>query len=236
MSEHIRQSIRLTTRHFSLILILSLLSSMTALERTGYLVLKQFSSLVSLLVIVANLIIFVIIFCRIAEAVTEQPPGPIKTLLKEHLCNFLLVGILLALPPLLVAFIASRIYPSPEEWKPFFMISSLAVSILTLYVMPYVFVHRQRLGAIKNGIRFLLTHLRLSTPLIIVTVSVTGIHNLGISQQFERLYLIGGTIFIVNLFSKYITFALFAFAALILHEHGELEQAPAEIQPATQTP
>jgi hypothetical protein len=132
-----------------------------------------------------------------------------------HWWNFILVSIVLNSPVLLISIIDAII-----TVKMHFLISliSLLINILSIYIIPIVFIENQRMPSIPLGLKCLLGNLKFSLPLILINISpiilsLLPIKNVSSSEVTLSYLLLALPMFIFTLF---IDFMVFITATLIL--------------------
>ncbi len=213
MKQYIIESIKIVRSNLMFILILAF---------TGTLILSN-SGIMQLATAVRFmlwLILMPAIYGRFAEIIKGEQHGSCLDVFTRHWLDFYAVRILLGIP----SFIFSFFFKSMLTWKTVTVgkaTIAAVVGVLTLYVLPLVFIKRQRLVAIRSGITYQLENGRYNMPLVALVVA---------SALIQPLVLIAGRLlslpstplvfnvlgFVSNSLSLFIEFTVFVAASMVL--------------------
>jgi hypothetical protein len=116
------------------------------------------------------------------EIVMHNRQAPYVQLFKTHWSNYLIVSILIT-SPLVVLFLLTGFSEEDTVWEKFVL--AALVDGLTVYVLPLVFILKQRLQSISLGIRCLFNNLDFSLPLILLVSLPSILSLLGMLAGFS---------------------------------------------------
>jgi len=162
----------------------------------------------------AILFITPLIYGRFYEGVRCDTTSGWRGLFKQHWWNYTLVSFILALP-----YSALFIFGIHKMAAANAILAAI-IEVVTLYVMPLVFITRQRIPAIVSGITCLFDNLQYSIPLIVIALAMSCISALMHAYILEPLQgsaLISAN-FLWSLIMYYIDVAVFATATIIVLE------------------
>jgi len=167
----------------------------------------------------AILLIAPLIYGRFYEGVRGDTKSGWWGLFTQHWWNYTLVSFILALPyAALFIFGISNMAAANA-------ILAAVIEIFTLYVMPLVFITRQRIPAIASGISCLLDNLQYSIPLIVIALILSCISPLMHSYILKPLQ--GSALYTANflwyLIMYYFDVIVFTTATMILLEDKKFQ-------------
>jgi hypothetical protein len=167
--------------------------------------------------LIVFLILYPMIYGRYAEIVLENKEISYFQILNTHWFNYFVVSIMIGSPVILVSFLGPVLGKAATVlWT----ILSPAVNVLSIYIIPLVFLLQRRLESVSLGIKCLLGNIVFSLPLIFLTllppilsllIRVTGAGADYSPKSFMFHYLF----FLISIF---LDFTVFIAAAIILKE------------------
>ncbi|RKZ11618.1 hypothetical protein DRQ50_13295 [bacterium] len=164
---------------------------------------------------IATVSLHIIVYGRIISQAVPGRPATNWEILKEYSRHYLLTavitGVVFLVPRLLVARLAS----STGIYYPASIGVHAALSMLTIYVWPLVFLRRSSVGAILAGVSYLWSNLAASVWILVV-VSVTQVLH-GVGLLVFRTYLSGWSYAVLFSIGVVTAFLLFMSFAAALH-------------------
>jgi len=167
--------------------------------------------------VLAILIIYPVMYGRFTEIVNKEAPVPWGELLRRNWWNFVSVSLVLHIPLfiwILIVF-SSKVAAGTVT----FLLYSL-INVLSVYVIPLVFLTRERISCIPLGIKCLLGNFHYSTPLVFLSVlSIALSFSMGQSGSNSPVppsSALGGLV--VTLLTVAVDFVVFVAASLVLKE------------------
>jgi hypothetical protein len=161
---HIAQAINVIRPNVSLLIVPSLVISASYLS---LLFPERFAGIWALGSVLATLIVYPLMYGRFAEIISGQVPVSWGQLLRQHLWNFISVSIVLH-APLFLWLLISYAYGSAVG-----TVTDLVyglINVLSIYVIPLVFLTRERFSCIQLGIKCLIGNFQFSLPLVLLSV------------------------------------------------------------------
>jgi hypothetical protein len=116
--------------------------------------------------LIVLLIVYPLICGQYSEIVTAGAPSSYLIIFNTHWLNWLLVSMIIGSPILLATFF--NIFSAGKTYI-IRIIISLLIDVLSVYVIPLVFLLKKRLASISLGIKCLVGNLHFSMPLILLT-------------------------------------------------------------------
>jgi len=163
------------------------------------------------------LILYPMIYGRYSAIILENQKISYFQILITHWFNYVVVSIIISSPVILVSFLGPVLGKGATVlWA----ILSPAVNVLSIYIIPLVFVLERRLESVSLGIKCLLGNISFSLPLILLTllaqilsllIQFTGASSDYSAKGFMFHYLH----FVISIF---LDFTVFIAATLILKE------------------
>jgi hypothetical protein len=164
--------------------------------------------------ILAMLLIAPVIYGRFYEKTRGGATSSWWELFAQHWWNYTLVSFILWLPyTLLFIFGINKVTAANA-------LLAVVIEVFTIYVMPIVFITRQRIPAIASGITCLLDNVRYSIPFIVIVLIVAGIGPF--LQSFIMNSLQGSAVYIAKflwyMLTYYIDIVVFTTVTMLLLE------------------
>lgn len=164
------------------------------------------------------LVIYPSVYGQYTEIALRDRTTSYSILFKRHWIDFLIISLLLGVPSAVVDLSRLFLEVDIEQLNPIF---SIIVSTLSIYILPYVFIHGQKLESIKVGLKCMIGNLFFNLPLIfmVISIAVLGIYFEYPNENTIRIssMIIYSSFIILNLF---IQLLVFVSATLILKEKG----------------
>jgi hypothetical protein len=178
---------------------------------------EEISGLLASGSVLATLIVYPLMYGRFAEILSGQAPGPWGQLLRLHWWNFVSVSIVLHIPLFIwILLIYSAGLPSGMLT---FVLYGL-INVLSLYVIPLVFLTRERFPSIPLGIKCLIGNFHFSLPLVFLSIlSIVLSFSIGHSSADSPLppsSALSGLV--VTFLTVAVDFVVFVAACLVLKE------------------
>src|SRR5512136_12675 len=161
---HIAQAINVIRSNVSLLIVPSLVIGASYLS---FLFPADLGGLLALCSVLATLIVYPLMYGRFTEIITGQAPVSWGQLLRRHLWNFISVSILLHVPLfiwLLLSYSSGLAAGTVTE-----LVYGL-INILSIYVIPLVFLSGERFSCIPLGIKCLVGNFQFSLPLVVLSM------------------------------------------------------------------
>ncbi len=166
--------------------------------------------------IIVFFVLIPLIYGQYIEIITNNRQLPYLQVFNTHWFNFFVVSIWLAIP-VVILIILGQIYPFQ-----FLEINFLAVviDILSIYILPLVFLLKKRLACIPLGVKCLFGNFSFSIPLVALAAVPSILHMFTI--EFSEISLATLPYLAINyilwIISLIIDFVVFIAAGLILKE------------------
>jgi hypothetical protein len=211
---YVIRAISIVRTHANLILIPSIVIGMSYLS---FLFPENFGGLLAFGSVLATLIIYPLMYGRFTEIINGAFPVSWGQLLRLHWGNFVLVSILLHVP-LFVWLLIS--YSSGVAAGSMTYLLYGLINILSIYVIPLVFLTRERFPCILLGIKCLIGNFQFSTPLVFLSIlSIALSFSMGGSSTDSAVppsSAVGGLV--VTFLTVAVDFVVFVAACLVLKE------------------
>ena len=173
--------------------------------------------------VIVSFVVGIVIYGRIIARVNGRSPGASATILKENWSNCLLVLMVLAIPTLIFGQISGLFASTPTSYVLTKKVLDASVRLLTIYVLPIVFLKKENMIAILTGIIYLFRSLRMSLPIVgiaaLIELARTSVllRVEEVLQKNEQIQFSHVTqIIVVNIICTYLAFVVFASAARVL--------------------
>lgn len=177
----------------------------------------QQSGSIFFLPVIILFVIMPLIYGQYIEIINNNRKIPYIQIFNTHWFNFFVVSLCLVIP-ILILLISGAISGLPTFGLS--QILSIGIDILSIYILPLVFLLKKRVSCISLGIKCLLGNFNFSLPLILLAMVPTILHLLNIQPSDAAAsslpFLFLNYIFFV--ISLVIDFVIFIAAALILKE------------------
>ena len=176
--------------------------------------LSGFTSVLAMLVL---FIIYPLIYGRYVGIVNDNGNISYVQIFRAHWLNFVIVSLIITSPILVLSFLG-MVFRSPI--LAIRVILSIAVDILSIYIIPLVFLLRERFACIPLGIKCLLGNFTFSTPLVLLTLvpSIIGLLVRSGGEPPSTSPAIPAFSYLFWLISVVIDFTVFIAATLILKQ------------------
>jgi hypothetical protein len=218
--QHIVRAISIVRTHANLILIPSIVIGVSYLS---FLFPEKFGGLLAFGSVLATLIIYPLMYGRFTEIINGEVPVSWGQLLRLHWWNFVLVSIALHVPLFLWLLISHSSGFSAGTLT--YLLYGL-INVASIYVIPLVFLTRERFHCIPLGIKCLIGNFQFSTPLVFLSIlSIALSFSMGQNGGDSALppsSAIGGLV--VTFLTVAVDFVVFVAACLVLKE--KLFQSP----------
>jgi hypothetical protein len=211
---HVLRAISIVRTHANLILIPSIVIGISYLS---FLFPEKSGGLLAFGSVIATLILYPLMYGRFTEIINGEVPISWGKLLSLHWWNFVLVSIVLHIP--LFFWLLISYYSGVAAGSMTYLLYGL-INILSIYVIPLVFLTREKFPCIPLGIKCLLGNFHFSAPLVLLSVlSIFLSFSMGHSRADAALppsAALGGLL--VTLLTVAVDFVVFVAACLVLKE------------------
>lgn len=211
---HIAQAINLIKSNTALLIVPCLVIGASYLS---VLFPEGFGGILALGSLLATLLVYPLMYGRFTEIITGQGHVPWGQLLRQHLWNFISVSIVLHAPLfiwLLISYSSGLAAGTITE-----LVYGL-INILSIYVIPLVFLTRERFSCIPLGIKCLIGNFQFSLPLVVLSMLSIALGSFmghtGAESQMPASSAFAGLIFIF--LTVAVDFVVFVAACLVLKE------------------
>jgi len=211
---HIAQAINVIKSNIALLIVPSLVIGASYLS---FLFPADLGGILALCSVLATLIVYPLMYGRFTEIITGQGPVSWGQLLRRHLWNFISVSILLHVPLfiwLLISYSSGLAAGTVTE-----LVYGL-INILSIYVIPLVFLTGERFSCIPLGIKCLIGNFQFSLPLVFLSVLSIALGSFmghsGAESQPPSSSAFAGLI--VVFLTVAVDFVVFVAASLVLKE------------------
>jgi hypothetical protein len=162
-------------------------------------------------------VLYPLVYGQYIEIVTHNRPAAYPDIFRAHWFNYFIVSVVIGVPALMMSFLG--IYAEAKTGA-FKNITSISVDIITIYVIPLVFLMKKRLKCIPLGVKCLVGNFQFSMPLIalslIPSILALMIRPLSAGSEYTFGTMVFGYLFWVA--SIYVDCLVFVSAALILRD------------------
>ena len=211
---HVIRAISVVRSHANLILIPSLVLGVSYLS---FLFPERFGGLLAVGSVLATLIIYPLMYGRFTEIINGEVPVPWGQLLRRHWWNFIVVSIVLHTP--LFAWLLIS-YSSGVAAGALTSLLYGLINVVSIYVIPLVFLIRERFPCVPLGIKCLVGNFQFSLPLVFLSIlSIALSFSMGPSSSDSALppsSAVGGLV--ITFLTVAVDFVLFVAACLVLKE------------------
>lgn len=164
-----------------------------------------------------------VLFGDIVASVNKVETSSALEVIKKNIVNYIIVTIVLGLPVVLVGVVAQEESAAKE-------LSKLIVGLLTIYVLPIVFMKHMGIPSIVVGVTYLFNVAKISVP-IILTIIASCLVNYSIfavwtPQSSPEQTVVGMLPYIicVSVISAYLSFLAFTMATKVLANNNETSE------------
>lgn len=211
---HVIRAISIVRSHANLVLIASIVIGASYLS---FLFPEKFGGLLAFGSVLATLILYPLIYGRFTEIINGEVPAPWGQLLRQHWWNFIIVSIVLHIP-LFVWLLIS--YSSGAAAGTMTYLLYAVINVGSIYVIPLVFLTRERLPCLPLGIKCLIGNFQFSSPLVFLSIlSIALSFSMGPSgAESAPAPSSALTGLVVTFLTVAVDFVVFAAACLVLKE------------------
>lgn len=167
-------------------------------------------------------ILYPLVYGQYIEIITHNKPAAYPDIFRAHWFNYFVVSVVIGIPALMLSFLGVYMEAKTGVVK---NLTSIAVDIFSIYVIPLVFLLQKRLKCIPLGIKCLVGNFQFSLPLIVLSL-IPSILALTIRPLHPDAEYTFGTMVFGYLFwvvSIYVDCLVFVSAALILREKLQID-------------
>ncbi len=196
-------------------------SAIIGVSYLSFLFPEKFGGLLAFGSVLATLVVYPIMYGRLTEIITGEVRVPWGQILRQHWWNFVSVSLILHIPLFIWILIA---YSSGlASGNVTFLLYGL-INIMSIYVIPLVFLTRGRFSCVLLGIKCLIGNFHFSLPLVFLSIlSIALSFSMGHSgADSASSSALGGLM--VTFFTVAVDFVVFVAASLVLKE--KLFQSP----------
>lgn len=211
---YIVRSINIIRSNAGLILVPSAIIGVSYLS---FLFPENFGGLLAFGSVLATLVVYPVMYGRLTEIINGEARVPWGQLLRQHWWNFILVSLALHIPLFLWLLIS---YSSGlASGNMTFALYGL-INVLSIYVIPLVFLTRERFSCVVLGIKCLIGNFHFSLPLVFLSIlSIALSFSMGHSGSDPHLppsSALGGLM--LTFLTVAVDFVVFVAASLVLKE------------------
>ena len=113
------------------------------------------------------MIFYPLVYGRYSEIIQGNPNISYHQIFNKHWFNFFIVNLIVGGPVLIISFIGSVIGESTMALKTLLWVLT---DIMTIYIIPLVFLLNRKISSVSLGIKCLLGNLRYSIPLMVLVL------------------------------------------------------------------
>jgi hypothetical protein len=211
---HVLRAINLIRSHVYLVVIPSVVIGLSYLS---FLFPEKFGGLLAFGSVLATLILYPLMYGRFTEVINGEVPVPWGQVLRQHWWNFITVSIALHIPLFIWLLIS---YSSGVATGALTYLLYGLINVGSIYVIPLVFLTRERLTCVPLGIKCLVGNFQFSLPLVFLSMlSIALSLSMGYSGPDSPLppsSAVGGLV--VTFLTVAVDFVVFVAACLVLKE------------------
>jgi hypothetical protein len=211
---YVIRAIRVIRSHGYLVIVPSLVIGLSYLS---FLFPEKFGGLLAFGSVLATLILYPLMYGRFTEIINGEVAVPWGQVLRRHWWNFITVSIALHIPLFIWLLIS---YSSGVAAGALTYLLYGLINVLSIYVIPLVFLTRERLPCVPLGIKCLVGNFQFSLPLVFLSIlSIALSLSIGYSGADSPLppsSAVGGLV--VTFLTVAVDFVVFVAACLVLKE------------------
>jgi hypothetical protein len=211
---HVLRAINLIRSHVYLVIIPSVVIGLSYLS---FLFPEKVGGLLAFGSVLATLILYPLMYGRFTEIINGEVPVPWGQVLRQHWWNFITVSIALHIPLFIWLLIS---YSSGVATGALTYLLYGLINVGSIYVIPLVFLTRERLTCVPLGIKCLVGNFQFSLPLVFLSMlSIALSLSMGYSGPDSPLppsSAVGGLV--VTFLTVAVDFVVFVAACLVLKE------------------
>ncbi len=195
---------------------------------TGVCAIQIFSGImtyVSLAGLALSFFLRIVIYGRILAYIQGANSPPSVEIIKGNTINYIIVSVLISIPIFFFSQLEELIPLSAESLLLVKEGIKTTIAVVTIYVVPVVFIKNQGFMAVMVGMSYFINSVRRSSPIIILVVLMHVIYIL-LVIGFARSWPIDGSVLsiapilvIFNVITTYLSFVIFSAAASLLLEN-----------------
>ncbi len=212
MKKYIIQSINLMNDHIILVCLISIIEMPPLIFKFPALMIVQ---------VVLRFIVLIYIYGLLIDIILSRK-NDFKQIISSNAVNYIIVRIMISVPVIILMILSSPFSLTVKSIIRY--LASFLIYLLTVYVIPLIFIKRLNIQVIKPGVQYFMSNLSFNRPfiiligleLVVTIVASTLITNYNSGTILARFALQ----FIIN----YINFMVFGLAALVLVQESELVQ------------
>jgi hypothetical protein len=207
-------AINIIRTHAHLILIPSLV---IGLSYVSFLFPENFCALLAFGSVLATLVVYPLMYGRLTEIISGEVRVSWGQLLRQHWWNFVLVSIALHIPLFIWLLIG---YSFQAAAGPLTYLLYGLINVLSIYVIPLVFLTRDRFPCVLLGMKCLIGNFQFSSPLVFLSILSIALSfsmgHSGADSQLPPSSALGGLA--VTFLTVAVDFVVFVAASLVLKE------------------
>jgi hypothetical protein len=211
---HVLRAINLIRSHVYLVVIPSVVIGLSYLS---FLFPEKLGGLLAFGSVLATLILYPVMYGRFTEIINGEVPVPWGQVLRQHWWNFIVVSLALHIPLFIWLLISYSSGVAPGALT--YLLYGL-INVGSIYVVPLVFLTRERLPCVSLGIKCLVGNFRFSLPLVFLSMlSIALSLSVGYGGADSPLppsSAVGGLV--VTFLTVAVDFVVFVAACLVLKE------------------
>jgi hypothetical protein len=211
---HVLRAISVIKTNASLLVVPSVIIGASYLS---FLFPEGLGGLLALGSVLATLIVYPVMYGRFTEILSGQAPATWGELLRRHWLNFVSVSLVLHIPLFIWILI---VYSTGLAAGTLTFVLYGLINVLSLYVIPLVFLTREKFPCILLGIKCLIGNFHFSLPLVFLSIlSIALSFSMGHSGADSPLppsSALGGLV--VTFLTVAVDFVVFVAACLVLKE------------------
>ena len=175
--------------------------------------------LYNLSIMIALLIVIPIFYGQFVEILVSGKTNDWKDVLKKYWFKFVCISFLLKMPIITIRLMFKDIGILEE-------IFSLAISLLTIYVLPVVFLQEAILPSIKLALKCLIGNAKFSAPFLIVLIAFSIFcHTItAFAHHVDFQFISYGTSIFLILVSTFVDFWIFVSATMVIIDKFALKK------------
>ena len=179
---------------------------------------------ISLITLPLLIVIQIIAYGRFIEVIKGEQISSNILILKENWLNYLVVNIILFIPLLVFSLLPLRGWTSYIAQRIF----GALINILTIYVLPLVYIKKENIVAIVGGILFMLRSLQYSLPLAAIVFFmflIEVLFKITFYKFIHGIILFAVIAFPLNIIFYYLSFTVFNMASMVLIYETDIKPA-----------
>lgn len=212
MKKYFTESIKIVKANYAFIVVLAALNATCTFAKTGNMTLMRSAFIIS------PIFISIIIYGRFTQIITGEQRKSFLRIFKKHWFNFFITVFVLGGCMLVLTHLFRLLFSG--QIKAISWFAGGLINILTIYVLPIVFLKHHNIGAIPLGITYLFKNFKYTLPLLLLTLLTSVVGHLSpffvVLFSKSNLFLIVAFSFINSFLLYFIDFTVFVTASIIL--------------------